>query len=99
MFTSTHGRAVGSEPLSPTANSGGRTIGDATFAFMHPTLNSISRMTFTPFDREAPRGHGYSPRSWSDRIQAVGVQSAASAIGNRGARYRSAGMGRGGHAP
>jgi hypothetical protein len=99
MFTSTHGRAIGGDPLSPTANSGGRTIGDATFAFMYLKLNSISRMTFTPLDREAPRGLGYSPRSWSNRIQAVDVLSAASAIGDRGARYRSAGMGRGGHAP
>ena len=99
MFTSTHSRAIGRDPLSPTANSSGRTIGDATFASMDLTLNSNSHMTFTQLGSETPRGLGYSPRSWSERIQAVDVFSAVDAIGDRDARYCSAGMGRGGHAP
>jgi len=65
---------------------------------MDLTLNSSSHMTFTQLDSETPRGLGYFPRSWSERIQAADVLS-ADAIGDRRARYRSAGMGRGGHAP
>ena len=99
MFTSTHCRAIGGDQLSPTANSGGRTIGDATFAFTDLTLNSNHDMTFTKLGSETPIGLGYSPRSWSVRIQAASVISAADAIGDRDARCHSAGIGRGGHAP
>jgi hypothetical protein len=99
MFTSTHCRAIGGDQLSPTAKSGGRTIGDATFAFSDLTLNSNYDMTFTRLGSETPCGFGYSPRSWSERIQAASVMPAAGAIGDRDARDHSAGIGRGSHAP
>ena len=56
-------------------------------------------MMLPTVDKDSHYGLGLDPRTAEARVDASGSIVAADATGNRSARYRTAGMGRGGYAP
>jgi len=101
MFTSTHG--FGRDQLRPTALSAAGESSVARlsrFEDQQPiTRNFATDMMLSTVNQDSHYGLGPSPRACEARVDAFGIMLAADAVGDRTRRHRTAGIGRGGHAP
>jgi len=93
----------GRDPLRPDAPSAtGKSSVARLSRFTHSQLDTLhfTRGMMLPTVRyDSQFGLGFSPRTCEARVDAADIMSAADATGNRSARYRTAGIGRGGYAP
>jgi hypothetical protein len=101
MFTSTHGRPVGGDPLNPlrAARRTNHRWRDFRVSVSHSHI-ALDTMTSIPVYADRRFDFGLCPQSWSVSVDAgLGMSGIEATESDRAGRDRGAGADGGGHAP